>query len=318
MKNLIVFTIALLAAGVAKSHHSDAVYDRSQLIAFSAKVVGFSFRNPHVTTFVEEQEGERRQWEIETGSTPIMRRSGWSENTFKVGDAIQVRAHPSKTGELKAILNSFQSADGNTWIQVEEAPEASVAAQGIEGIWRGEPSTELSMDNSSVSFTVAGSAAEHAYETTTHTQNTRCLPLPPPFLNSNALYLTEIEITDEAVFIRNEFFDVERIVHMDGRVHPENGERTNQGHSIGRWEEDALIVDTRLLADHRVGGAFFGIPSTAGKHVVEKYSLSEDRKRIIVDILFDDSEYLTEPFVGQTTLVYSPGLELYSYECNAE
>lgn len=201
---------------------------------------------------------------------------------------------------------------------MENAPDLTVAAESLEGVWRGEPSTELSMDNSTVAFTSAGIAAEYAYENTTHSQNSRCVPLPPPFLNSNALYLTEIEITEEAVFIRNEFFDVERTVYMDGRPHPENGTRSDQGHSIGWWEEDVLVVDTRLLADHRIGGAFFGVPSTSEKHVIERYSLSQDRKRAIVDIWYDDPEYLREPFVGQTTLVYSPELELYSYECVPE
>lgn len=311
----IFITLGCLIMNATWAHHSDAVYDRSQLIAFTARVVGFEFRNPHVTIFVQEQEGVRRQWEIETGSTPIMRRSGWSEETFSQGDLIQVRAHPAQTGQLKAILNSIQSADGNTWIQVERAPEITVAAESLAGVWRGEPSTELSVDSSAVLFTAAGITAERAYEETTHSQNSRCLPLPPPFLNSNALYLTEIEITEETVFIRNEFFDVERTVYMDGRPHPENGARTNQGHSVGWWEEDVLVVDTRLLADHQIGGAFFGVPSSADKHVIEKYSLSQDRNRAIVDIWFEDSEYLREPFVAQTTLVYSPELELYSYEC---
>lgn len=313
-----IISIACLVMNATWAHHSDAVYDRSQLIAFNAKVVGFKFANPHVTVFVEEEEGDRRQWEIETGSTPIMRRSGWSDETFVIGDVVQVRAHPSRTGELKAILNNIRSANGNTWLQVENAPDLTVAAESLEGVWRGEPSTELSMDNSTVAFTSAGIAAEYAYENTTHSQNSRCVPLPPPFLNSNALYLTEIEITEEAVFIRNEFFDVERTVFMDGRPHPENGTRSDQGHSIGWWEQDVLVVDTRLLADHRIGGAFFGVPSTSEKHVIERYSLSQDRKRAIVDIWYDDPEYLREPFVGQTTLVYSPELELYSYECVPE
>lgn len=312
------FTLGCLAMSATWAHHSDGTYDRSQLIAFKAKVVGFEFRNPHVTIFVEEEEGAQRRWEIETGSTPIMRRSGWSADTFAVGDLIQVRAHPSRTGNLKAILNNIQSADGKIWLQVENAPEVSMAAKSLEGVWRGEPSTELSMDNSTVQFTSAGVAAERAYEETSHSQNSSCEPLPPPFLNSNALYLTEFKITDETVIIRNEFFDVERTVYMDGRSHPEDGTRSAQGYSIGWWEDDVLVVDTRLLADHRIGGAFFGIPSTSEKHVIERYSLSEDRKRAIIDIWFEDPEYLAAPYRGQTTLVYSPELELYSYECIPE
>jgi len=315
---IIFVTLGLIPFGASLAHHSDAVYDRSQMLAINATVVEFRFRNPHVTIFVEEQEGDRRVWEIETGSTPIMRRSGWSNETFTVGEAIQVRAHPATTGELKAILNNIQTANGDVWVQVENAPEVSVAAQSIEGVWRGEPSTELSMENSTVVFTPAGVEAERAYEVTSHSQNLDCEPLPPPFLNSNALYLTEIEISDSVVYIRNEFFDVERTVYLDGRAHPENGERTAQGHSIGWWEEDVLVVETKLLADHRIGGAFFGLPSTEAKVVTERYSLSEDRKRAIIDISFEDPEYLSEPYVGQTTLVYSPELELYSYECPAQ
>lgn len=310
-------TLGCLFFSSSWAHHSDAVYDRDQLLVINAKVVEFQFRNPHVTIFVEEQEGDSRQWEIETGSTPIMRRSGWTQETFTVGEVVQVRAHPATTGELKAILNNIQTANGDVWIQVENAPEVTVAAQSIDGVWRGEPSTELSMDNSTVVFSSAGLEAERAYEVTSHSQNLDCEPLPPPFLNSNALYLTEIEIREDLAFIRNEFFDVERTVHLDGRSHPENGERTAQGHSIGWWEDEVLVVETRLLADHRVGGAFFGLPSTSEKHVIEKYSLSEDRKRAIIDIWFEDPEYLNEPYVGQTTLVYSPEQELYSYECPA-
>ena len=102
---------------------------------------------------------------------------------------------------------------------------------------------------------------------------------------------------------------------MDGREHPENVERTLQGHSIGWWEGDTLVVDTRLLADHRAGNGFSGVPSGSQKHVVERFSLSEDGTHAIVDVIIEDPEYLAEPFTGQTTMVYSPQLQLYTYDC---
>ena len=58
------------------------------------------------------------------------------------------------------------------------------------------------------------------------------------------------------------------------------------------------------------------MPSGEQKRLLERFYLSEDGKRALIDVLLEDPEYLAEPFGGQTTLVYSPHLELYSYDCN--
>jgi hypothetical protein len=108
-----------------------------------------------------------------------------------------------------------------------------------------------------------------------------------------------------------------RTVYLDGREHPENGERTVQGHSIGHWEDDVLVVDTRLFADFPEGNGR-GIPSGAQKHVVERFSLSEDGTRAIVDVFLEDPEYLLESFTGRTEMTYVPHLQLYRYGCTPE
>ena len=120
--------------------------------------------------------------------------------------------------------------------------------------------------------------------------------------------------------MRSEFFNSERMIHMDGRAHPENGERTNQGHSIGRWEGEVLVVDTRLFADHRapIRGPNEGVPSGAQRHVVERFHLSEDRTRLIVDFVVEDPEYLGEPFSGSLELYHAPELEMLGFNCDPE
>src|SRR3970040_2347662 len=102
---------------------------------------------------------------------------------------------------------------------------------------------------------------------------------------------------------------------MDGRKHPQDGPRTNQGHSIGRWEEDVLVVDTTLFADHPSASGN-GVPSGAKKHLIERFSLSEDGTRMIVDVLLEDPDYLAEPFSGRKELLYSPHLQLYRSHCS--
>jgi len=107
------------------------------------------------------------------------------------------------------------------------------------------------------------------------------------------------------------------MVYMDGRGHPENAERTIEGHSIGWWDDETLVVDTRLF-DRFNSGNGIGVPSGFQKHVVERYSLSDDGTRAIVDIFVEDPEFLVEPFNGRQEMLYTPHLQLYNYNCEVE
>ncbi|MCY3730764.1 MAG: DUF6152 family protein, partial [Rhodospirillaceae bacterium] len=116
----IALAVAIGASAPADAHHSDAGYDRGTIVAFEAQVSRYVFRNPHVTIFVETagEGGETVEWEIETGSTPIMSRSGWSASLLRPGDTVTVRAHPERSARRRAILNTLQTADGRLWSQI--------------------------------------------------------------------------------------------------------------------------------------------------------------------------------------------------------
>ncbi len=323
MKELTLFSFAVIAtsitAGPVYSHHSDQIYDRDSIVVLEAEVTRYIFRNPHVTVFVEamDAQGETVEWEIETGSTPIMQRSGWTNSLLKPGDRITVRAHPERTGRRRAILNTLETGDGSLWSQIERDPEATEVATSLAGVWKGIASTSLRAQIRSARLTPASEAAVASFDSQVDDPGVRCIANPPPFLISTSNYLSEIEILEDRIILRNEFFDAVRTVYMGGRDHPENGERTTQGHSIGWFEGEVLVVDTRLLADYRSGNGP-GVPSGAQKHVVERYSLSEDGTRAIVDVMVEDLEFLAEPFVGTTEMVYVPHLQLYRYDCRVE
>ena len=307
------------AAGSTYAHHSDAEYDRDSVVAFDAQVTRYIFRNPHITIFVEAEDGrgEKVEWEIETGSTPIMQRSGWTPDLLRPGDTVTVRAHPERSGRQRAILNTLETADGRLWSQIETEAEATVSASSLAGVWKGVDSTSVRPQFSRVELMPAARAAQASYDEHTDDPNVRCIADPTPFRISSNNYLSGIEILDDRVILRNEMFDVTRVVHMDGRGHPENGERTIQGHSIGWWEDDVLVVDTALFADFGSGNGE-GVPSGSQKHAIERYSLSGDGTRAIVDIFVEDPEFLAEPFNGRTELVYVPQLQLYRYGCIPE
>ena len=320
MKSIVTLLgpLGLFAASTALAHHSDAVYNRETVVAFEGIVTHYSFSNPHVRIVVAtgSEDGDTVEWDIETGSTPVMIRSGWSADLVSVGDTVIVRAHPHRTGSPRAILNTLETTDGRVWLQDESDPEATAAATSIEGIWKGLNGFSLRRGLGQVPLTPAGEAARAEFDYLTQSPVRDCVAPPPPGLIGSTVYLNGIEILDDRVLLRTEYFDQTRIVYMDGRGHPETGERTAyEGHSIGRWDGATLVVDTTHFRDHPEGNGR-GVPSGAQKHLVERYSLSEDGRRLQVEALLEDPEYLAEPFTGYTELVYTPELELYRYDCD--
>lgn len=316
--NLLLAFIGASFASTVLGHHSDAGYDRDTVVAFEGVVTSYSFRNPHIAILVEteNEQGETIEWGIETGSTPIMIRSGWTADLISEGDTVTIRAHPERSGRMRAILNTMQTNDGQLWYQVEEDPEETVAATSLNGVWRGLSTFSLRRGLNQVPLTPAAEAARAEYDYFTQTPVRDCVAPPPPSLLASTTYLNGIEVLEDQVILRNEYFDQTRIVYMDGRGHPETDERTSwEGHSIGWWEGETLVVDTTHFRDHPEGNGR-GVPSGAQKHMIERYSLSEDGRRALIDVFLEDPEFLAGPFNGHTEMVYSPELELLRYDCD--
>ena len=126
-------------AGPSYAHYSDAIYDREVAVAGEGIVTRFTYRYPHVLIGVEleNNDGEIVEWLVETGSTPIMSRSGWSAEMLSPGDRINVRLHPERTGNLHGILHSLETSDGEVFMQIEDAAVETVPAESLAGVWRG-------------------------------------------------------------------------------------------------------------------------------------------------------------------------------------
>jgi hypothetical protein len=306
----------------APAHHSEAAFDTASIVVFEGTVTRYAWRNPHVYIDVEATDaaGEAVPWIIETGATPILSRSGWNAESLRPGERVTVRAHPERGDRKYALLLTLEKSDGSVLEQNPREAGAVARAASLEGLWRGhQPSVSQFFEQlNSVSLTPAGAAAKAAYDVLRDSPAADCIPLPPPAsLIASSLYYLNFDLGEDVVTMRSELLDAERTVHLDGREHPANGELTNQGHSIGWWEGDTLVVDTRLLAEHRSGNGE-GVPTSAAKHVVERYRLIEDGTRVQVAVFLEDPQYLTEPFEGTLELSYSPDGEFFRYNCELE
>ncbi len=90
-----------------------------------------------------------------------------------------------------------------------------------------------------------------------------------------------------------------------------------QGHSIGWWEGDVLVVDTTHFSDHRNGNAR-GIPSGSQKHLVERFELNPDRTSLTYRFELEDPEYLAAPVTGELVSTYRPDIEFTPVPCDVE
>src|SRR5690606_17572490 len=130
---------------------------------------------------------------------------------------------------------------------------------------------------------------------------------PPPQLMV-ASYIHTIEVMDEAVVIRVDGVPGERTVHLDGRPLDPDAEPAPFGHSVGRMEGGALVIESAGFALHGEGVGF-GVPSGPDKRLLERLSLSEDRRQIIYEATVTDPDYLEAPLTYSAVWDHRPDAE---------
>jgi hypothetical protein len=314
---LAIVALALTDIASVSAHHSNVIFDLDSVVTVRGTVSRYDWRNPHVYIYVESRDavGAMVEWKLEADPTPIMARSGWARDTLAAGDVVTARAHPDAIQPNEhALLISLAKADGILLTMRSGGRASAQPATSLAGVWDGLRGAKSRTFNYG-ELTEKGKAAQAAYDESMNPV-IDCIPFPSPSIVT-APYLQEIEVLGDRILIRTELFHVERTIYMDGRGHPENGKRTNQGHSIGRWDGDVLVVDTTLFADYRAGNRS-GIPSGARKHVVERFRLSDDRTRLLVGYVVEDPEYMAEPMTGETFWDYAPDRRIEPFDCDAE
>ncbi len=105
-----------------------------------------------------------------------------------------------------------------------------------------------------------------------------------------------------------------RIIFLDGRDFPKDIAPTNYGYSIGRWEGDTLVVETRGL-NEKFWIDTRGTPHTSQLKMTERFTRSDmNTMRYVVTI--DDPGAYTKPWTtGVFELRWRPGDELFEYIC---
>jgi hypothetical protein len=142
--------------------------------------------------------------------------------------------------------------------------------------------------------------------------HTKCWPTGMPGLMSTPFGIEFLQ-TKGRITILNEVSNLPRTIYLDEKTHPDSVIPGWNGHSIGHWEGDTLLVDT-IGFNGRNGNV------SEKMHITERMHLDKEGY-LIDDMTLDDPTTYTEPY--HVSYRYrrasgQEGSELMEYVCEVD
>lgn len=110
----LIATMSLVAATAAAHHSAALFYDLDGHAEISGTVTEFRFANPHAVLKLDVvgEDGETQHWTAETTSPSILRRRGWSQDSFEPGEKVTIHGLPSADGSYLIRVQRAFREDG--------------------------------------------------------------------------------------------------------------------------------------------------------------------------------------------------------------
>jgi len=323
IRNYVIgLAFAAVASGAA-AHHSAAQFDTSRNVTVEGVITKFDWRNPHVymALSVTAADGSTHEQPIEAGASSVLLPLGLTPTSIAIGERVTIRGNPSRVGADMVLGRELVKADGAVLplninsAASRKAPDDAVATS-IAGTWFPPLAGFRGYGGGTRDWPLRESArAAAAVFDSRQTAHADCIPVTPPTL---MLYpvTSVVEVGADTVKFHVDWMKSERVVYLDGRGHPANGEPALHGHSIGHWEGRTLVVDTVQFAPHKEGLAMGGYPSSERKHLVERFTLNADGKHLDYEVVLEDPEYLSGAVTYRSQWDYRPDLAPTGLACD--
>jgi hypothetical protein len=109
---LLVF---LAPSGTVLAHHGFAAYSNER-VTVQATLTEFVFVNPHVQLYfdIENDAGQVEHWQGEMTSPNKLARAGWTKNTLKPGDHLQISGEVARNGGHSIRVREVVTASGES------------------------------------------------------------------------------------------------------------------------------------------------------------------------------------------------------------
>ena len=148
----------------------------------------------------------------------------------------------------------------------------------------------------------------------------RCVPTAFGTLNVSLWdvgAVGQIVASPKMVVMLTETFHGFRVIPTDGRTHRDDAPPAYRGDSVGRWDGDTFVVDTRNFTDNTWMSAEGRVsPHSDQLHIIERYH-RVDANTLEIEATVEDPEVLTGPWTApKQTLVLAPFDRIMSLNCS--
>ena len=186
------------------------------------------------------------------------------------------------------------------------------AAPDLSGIWIPDEKRDQSLQPQVVPFTATAKALFSAFDKRTKDSAVYCMPFGTPrnVLGTAPHPLEIIQQPKRITLLFSPLNDVRKI-YMDGRPHPDDLIPTWMGHSVGKWDADALVVDTVSMTGESILNDA-GLPHSEQMQVSERFSLLNEHgaKLLQVEIKITDPKFYSEPLHTRRYFRWAPDAPL--------
>lgn len=333
---------ALACAPPSAAHHSTAEYDASTVVEGRGEVVSVIWRNPHVRFQISTKavDGNEQLWDIESADLTRLDRAGLPRDLLQVGDVVQFAGNPSTRTARRMYVTNLLVRDGREILLRGNVParwpnantvgtEVTFAANspGAGGTFIGKvlvPTREGRAPEwvRNPPLTPAAREGKAAYDEVVDDPVLGCvLPgMPRVMLRSGPYAIRFVERGGNLV-LQNEWFEIDRVIHMDGKEPPADQPYTPLGYSAGRFDGDALVVTTT-----HIDWPYFelyglvGVPQTRAMRIVERFTPRDGGATVQYDFSATDPGAFTETvtYENYVTFRWQPSLEFLPYDCIEE
>jgi hypothetical protein len=334
-----IVTVFALAsyAGAAGAHHSQVgFFDGNARIEITGTVKSVSWLHPHgrIILYVADESGTVTEWHAETKSVADLRNYGVRPPAIDVGDRVTIAGAPSRRNRPEILTRSVLLPSGYELVLSDEPqfpagksgriaglrpravadPEVALAhADGLFRVWStiiDDPSA-FPLFKGGYPLTAAGEEGL-AHWNPRDNPLLRCGTKGTPLVMISPLPM-EFTRRGKDVVLSIEEYDVDRLIHMDPNAAAPL-EHTLFGFSRGRWEGNALVVET-----DRIAAGYFdtrGAPQSDQIKVVERFSPNADYTRLDYRITVTDPVVFTAPFDLTRYFVWKPENTVQPWVCH--
>jgi hypothetical protein len=215
-----------------------------------------------------------------------------------------------------------RTADGKTNLNAP-TPKAADGKPDFTGVWQAEGQTYFfdltaGLKPEDVVMLPWAAALQKQRVDRVHGDDPlgRCLPHGVPRVNTNGLFPFKIIQTPAVIVILYEQMNLFRQVFMDGRKLAKEVNPQWLGYSVGRWDDDTLVVETSGFNDKTWLDTEKGHPATEALHVTERFR-RKNFGTLEVAATIDDPKTYAKPWTTTPQPMHLQlGTDLLEFICN--